>query len=328
MQNSRDNQQQEDVVDPELPIIDPHHHLWNGHAGRYMLEELLSDLGSGHNVKATVFMECKSFYRADGPEELRSIGEVEFANGIAAMAASGQYGATRFCAGIVGFADLLRGSRVQPVLEGLIAAGNGRFRGIRHIAACDPEVKLQAPAGMLRDERFREGYACLGKYGLTFDAWLYHPQLEELLPLARDFPEIPVVINHAGGLIGMGSYAGRPEQSFAEWRRGLQQLAELPNTHIKLGGFFMPVFGLGFEQAPNIRSANLAAAAKPIIETCVELFGTDRCMFESNFPVTRNFISYRQIWNCYKLAISDYSGTDKANILHDTAKKFYGIAEK
>jgi predicted TIM-barrel fold metal-dependent hydrolase len=317
-----------DIVEPELPIIDAHHHLWpDGVGGRFMVDDLVSDLASGHNVKATVYVECGSFYRADGPAELRPVGEVEFANGVAAMGASGQFGSARICASIVGHVNLL-GPGVASTLECMVRAGNGRLKGIRHMAANHPEVKQEAPAGMLLEERFRQGYARLGEYGLSFDAWLYHPQLGELLPLAEAYPEIPVVINHAGGLVGMGSYADSREESFAEWRSALRALAALPHVHVKLGGFFMPAFGLGFERAEEIDYIELAVAAKPIIDTCIELFGPRRCMFESNFPVTRNFISYRDIWNAYKVALRGYSAYEKAYLLHDTAKNFYSVESK
>jgi len=327
------NSSPDEVVEPGLPIIDPHHHLWtDGVSGRFMLEDLLADLGSGHDVRATVYIECGSCYRAGGPEELRPVGEIEFANGIAAMGASGAYGPARFCASIVGFADLLLGSRIDSVLESLVAAGNSRLKGIRQIASHDPEVKIQAPAGMLGYEDFRKGYARLAEYGLSFDAWLYHSQLGELLPLAADYPDIPVVINHAGGLAATGAYSSRRDEAFKDWRDGLSALANLPHVTVKLGGFFMPAFGLGFERAERAERAEridyteLARAARPIIETCVELFGPRRCMFESNFPVTRDFISYRDIWNCYKHAIRDYSAADKADLVHDTAQRVYRIS--
>ncbi|MGQ4512946.1 amidohydrolase family protein [Streptomyces sp. DW26H14] len=313
------------VVDPSLPIIDPHHHLWHGAAGRYMLDDLVADLSSGHDVRATVYIECGSFHRADGPEPLRPVGEVEFANGIAAIGASGRYGPARFCSSIVGFADLMLGAEVDRVLDGVVAAGNGRLKGVRHIAAHDPEVKQLAPVGTLRDERFRAGYARLAGYGLSFDAWLYHPQLGDLLSLAAAHPETPVVLNHAGGPIGMGSYAARRDEAFAEWRTALKALAALPNVYMKLGGFFMPVFGFGFEKASAIDPGELARAARPIVETCVELFGPQRCMFESNFPVTRDFLTYRDVWNCYKLAVADGTPAEKRSLFHDTARDFYAI---
>ncbi|HSZ41247.1 MAG TPA: amidohydrolase family protein [Trebonia sp.] len=314
------------AVEPDLPIIDPHHHLWtDGPGGRFMLDDLLADIGSGHDVRATVYIECESFYRGSGPAEFRSVGEVEFANGIAAMGASGAFGPARFCASIVGFADLRRGAKAATVIEGLVAAGNGRLHGIRQIASHDPEVRIQAPAGMLGDSGFREGYARLADYGLSFDAWMYHSQLRELLSLAAGHPDVPVIVNHAGGLAGMGAYATRRAEAFQDWRAAMGELARLPHVSVKLGGFFMPAFGLGFERAKRIDYRELAAAARPIIETCVELFGTKRCMFESNFPVTRDFLTYRDIWNTYKHAIRDYTVAEKADLLHDTAERVYRI---
>ncbi|MEW2544439.1 amidohydrolase family protein [Streptomyces sp. NPDC047002] len=314
------------VVDPALPIIDPHHHLWHGAAGRYLVDDLVADLRSGHDVRATVYIECGSFHRAEGPEALRPVGEVEFAAGAAAVGASGRYGPTRFCSSIVGFADLTLGAEADRVLEALVAAGNGRLKGVRHIAAHDPEVKQLAPPGMLRDERFRAGYARLAAHGLSFDAWLYHPQLGDLLSLAAAHPGTPVVVNHAGGPIGTGAYAARRDEAFAEWRAGLRALAALPHVYMKLGGFFMPVFGFGFETAATVDPGELARAARPIVETCIELFGPERCMFESNFPVTRDFLTYRDVWNCYKLAVADGTPSEKQSLFHDTARDVYAMA--
>src|SRR6478752_218864 len=196
---------QEEILEPELPIVDPHHHLVDrSNTGRYLLPEFLADTGSGHNITATVYLEWLSMYRADGPVEMRPVGEVEFANGVAAMAASGGYGKTRVCAGIVGHADLALGAPVKKVLEAMIVAGGGRFRGIRHIASMDPDqaawgATAVRPMGLLRDRQVREGFAQLAPLGLSFDAWVYHPQLGDVLDLARAFPATPIVLNHVGG---------------------------------------------------------------------------------------------------------------------------------
>jgi len=324
-----------DVVDPELPIIDTHHHQWDpagavtqGQAGRYMVDELVADVNSGHDVKATVFVECGSYYRADAPPEMAPVGEVEFACGIAAMGASGSYGPARFCESIVGYADLLGlGADVAPVLEALVAQGNGRLKGIRYRTNNDPEVgKAEAPPRTLAEPAFRAGYARLAEYGLSFDCWAYHPQLGDLVDLVRDHPEVPVAVNHCGGLIGMGAYAQRRADVYRQWRDQLSRLASFPNVHMKLGGFFMPAFGLGMKGRADLDATVLAEAARPIIDTCIELFGPDRCMFESNFPVTREFVSYKTMWNCYKLAIADLSPAEKRAVLHDTAKRFYRIS--
>ncbi|TMJ87604.1 MAG: amidohydrolase, partial [Alphaproteobacteria bacterium] len=188
------DRRKEPILEPDLPIVDPHHHLWDRPGWRYLLDELLADTSSGHNILATVFVQARAMPRAAGPVEMRPVGETEFVNGVAAMSASGIYGKTRHCAGIVGHADLTLGSRVGPVLAAHIRAGGNRFRGIRHIAAWDADASIRNPAyspprGLLADKNFREAFAVLGRLGLSFDAWLYHPQIDELRDLARAFAE-------------------------------------------------------------------------------------------------------------------------------------------
>ena len=317
---------QEPVIEPERPIIDAHHHLWDSPHPRYLLDDLLSDVNSGHNIQATVFVEAKVMYRLDGPDELKCIGEVEFANGVAAMSASGIYGPTRICAAIVGHADLRLGSRVEPVLEALVRAGGGRFRGIRHSAARDPEVRLQAPEGLFREPSFREGFACLQRLGLTFDAWLYHPQLHDLVDLLKAYPTSKVVLNHMGGPIGIGSYAARQQDVIASWRRSLEALAEFPNLYVKVGGLRMALAGFAFHSRPEPPSSDdLAAAWRPYVETCIEIFRPDRCMFESNFPVDKASCSYRVLWNAFKKITAGLGEGDKVNLFRDVAARFYAI---
>jgi L-fuconolactonase len=204
------DRRREPILDPDLPIVDPHHHLWDRPGWRYLLEELLADTGSGHNIVATVFVQARAMYRTTGPAETRPVGETEFANGIAAMSASGIYGKTRVCAGIVGHADLALGGRVEPILQAHLRAGGDRLRGTRHITAWDADASVRNPAynpppGLLADNSFREGFAVLGRLGLSFDAWLFHPQIDELADLARAFPDAMIVLNHVGGPIGIGA---------------------------------------------------------------------------------------------------------------------------
>src|SRR6059058_1059677 len=231
----------EEILDPTRPIVDPHHHLWDRGGQRYLIEELAADVGSGHNVVATVYVEARSMYRAGGPEPLRPVGEVEFANGAAAMSASGGYGKALICAGIVGHVNLLLGDGAKPVLEAEIAAGNGRFRGIRHSSAwdADPDVAhmyATRPKGLLLDPTFRRGFACLAPLGLSFDAWLFHPQISELTDLARAFPDTRIVLDHCGGPVGRGRFANRREETFLEWKAWILQIAKCPNVVVKLGG--------------------------------------------------------------------------------------------
>src|SRR5579864_8619562 len=323
---------EEEILDPDLPIVDPHHHLVDReNTGRYLLYDLLADTRSGHNITATVYLEWLSMYRADGPVEMRPVGEVEFANGVAAMAASGNYGKTRVCAGIVGYADLMLGARVEAVLEAMIAAGGGRFRGIRFISASHPDdtargSSVNRPAGLLMDPRVREGFARLHPLGLSFDAWMYHTQFGELVDLARAFPETPIVLDHVGGPIGLGPYAGRRDEVFAEWRGRIAELAGCANVHIKLGGLGMRLFGFDLHEGELPPSSEqLAAAWRPYIETCIAAFGPSRAMFESNFPVDKGSGSYQVFWNAFKRLAQGCSTDEKAALFAGTASRFYRL---
>ena len=323
-------QWQEPILEPDLPIVDPHHHLWDppDWDTRYLLDELLADLRSGHTIVATVFLQCWSMHRAGGPEALRPVGETEFVNGIAAMSASGNYGPTQVCAGIVGTADLRLGERVTEVLEAHVRAGGGRFRGIRHSVAYDAVLGASAtvPPGLLRDAAYRQGFAQLAPLGLSFDAWLYHPQLPELTALAREFPETPIVLNHIGAPLGVGPYAGRRDEVFATWSASMRELATCQNVHVKLGGMGMGRYGNGFHEQPSPPSSEtLAAVWKPYVTTCVEAFGAARCMFESNFPVDKGAYPYAAYWNACKLLARGASETEKADLFRETAARFYRL---
>lgn len=321
----------EEILDPALPIVDPHHHLWERPGWRYMLDDLLADLNSGHTVVATVFVQCRSMHRASGPVELRPVGETEFVNGVAAMSASGGYGPTAICAGIVGHADLQLGARVQEVLAAHLRAGGGRFRGIRHITAWDPDPSLMNPAyspppHLLADPTFREGFARLAPLGLSFDAWLYHPQIDELTDLARAFPETPIVLNHVGGPIGIGAYAGRRQEVFDRWAASIRGLATCPNVHVKVGGLGMRINGFDFHEHPEPPSSErLAEAWRPYVETCIEAFGASRCMFESNFPVDKGSYAYATYWNACKRLTQGASVTERADLFSRTAARFYRL---
>ncbi len=322
----------EEILEPALPIVDPHHHLWDRPGWRYLLDELLADVNSGHNVVATVFVQCRSMHRADGPEEMKPIGETEFVNGVAAMSASGQYGPARLCAGIVSYADLRLGARVREVLEAHVRAGNGRFRGIRHIVAWDADATTlnpnnPAPPHLLLDRTFREGFAQLAPAGLTFEAWLYHPQIPELTDLARAFPGTNIVLNHVGGPLGIGAYAGKRDEVFAAWRGAIRELAACPNVYVKVGGLGMRINGFGFESQPTPpTSRQLADAWRPYVDVCLEAFGANRCMFESNFPVDKGSYPYAAYWNACKLLTRGASADDKTALFSGTAARFYRLA--
>src|SRR5438128_644234 len=322
----------EEILEPELPIVDPHHHLVDrANTGRYLLPELLADTGSGQNITATVYLEWLSMYRAEGPIAMRPVGEVEFANGVAAISASGTYGKTRVCAGIVGYADLMLGAQVEPVLEAMIMAGGGRFRGIRYISASHPDEaargsSVNRPAGLLINDKLREGFARLHPLGLSFDAWMYFTQLGELVDLARAFPATPIVLDHVGGAIGLGPYAGKRDEVFAAWSTRIRELAACPNVHIKLGGLGMRMFGFTLhtgELPPS--SEELATAWRPYVETCIAAFGPEHAMFESNFPVDKGSCGYAVLWNAFKRIAAGCSAAEKAALFAGTAAKFYRL---
>jgi predicted TIM-barrel fold metal-dependent hydrolase len=321
----------EDIIDPARPIVDPHHHLWDRGGLRYLIEEMTDDIASGHNIIATVYVEARSMYRASGPEAFRPVGEVEFVNGVAAMAASGAYGKALICAGIVGHTNLLLGDGARAVLEAEIAAGNGRFRGIRHSSAWDADKEAAGfyanrPKGLLLDSTFRKGFACLAPLGLSFDAWLFYPQLPEFIDLARAFPDTKICLDHCGGVVGIGSYANRREENFRAWSASIREAAKCENVVVKLGGLAMRLPGFGFDEWPKPPSSEQAAAAwKPYIETCIEAFGPNRCMFESNFPPDKGQCSYQVIFNAFKRLAAPYSESDKTALFAKTATDFYRL---
>jgi predicted TIM-barrel fold metal-dependent hydrolase len=339
----------ETVLEPDLPIIDPHHHLWDWPAAmfadrpavhgfekvirlgvRYLLPEFLADLNTGHNIRATVFLQCGAMYRADAPEAFKPVGETEFVNGVAAMCASGTYGAIRACSGIVGHVDLTAGAVVSDVLEAHLKVSD-RFRGIRHSASYDPDSNVLGPlvragAGLYMDKSFREGFAQLAKFNLSFDAWLLEPQLPDLIDLARAFPGTPVILDHVGTPLGVASYQGKREERFPIWRENIRKLAALPNVSVKLGGLAMAFCNFpSFLQTPPASSEQLAAEWRPYIETCIEHFGTNRCMFESNFPVDKGACTYPTLWNAFKVLARNYSQAEKNALFSGTAARVYRL---
>ncbi len=322
-------------LEPDLPICDPHHHLWDARstyvAPRYLLDEILQDVQCGHNVVSTVFIECASMCKADGPEAMRPVGETEFVNGIAAMSASGQYGTSRVAAGIVGTANLRLGDTVADVLEAHIAAGAGRFRGIRLGATWDasdavPNHRTQPPEGLLMQQDFRAGFAHLAPRQLSFEAWCYHPQIPEVTALARAFPDTTIILDHFGGPIGIGPYAGKADEVYAQWQSHINELATCGNVVAKLGGINMEVNGFGWHDKPRPpTSQELLDATRPYYDYTLEKFGVDRCMFESNFPVDKLSCSYTVLWNAFKRLTAGYSATEKAKLFHDTAARIYRL---
>jgi predicted TIM-barrel fold metal-dependent hydrolase len=319
----------EEAIDPELLICDPHHHLWDFPESRYLADELLSDIGTGHRVATTVFVECDQMYRTEGPSALRPVGETESVERIAA-ANDQRAGVTRIAAGIVGFADLTLGSSVQAVLEAHLQASR-RFRGIRHASAWDASDQIRKShtnpsRELLRNQQFRAGFACLRGLGLSFDAWLYHPQIPELADLAAAFPDVTIVLDHMGGPLGVGPYAGKREEVFAAWRTDMAELARCTNVVVKLGGRTTTMSGFGWHKrdAPP-SSVELADAMGPYYRICIEYFGVERCMFESNFPVDRASCSYTVLWNAFKRLTRGYSHAERSALFHDTATRVYRL---
>jgi L-fuconolactonase len=322
----------EEALEPDLPIIDAHHHLWDRQNWKYLFDEYVADVaGSGHNITASVFMQCQAMYRSDGPTPLRVVGETEFVNGVAAMSASGNYGPRRLCAGIVSHADLRLGDQVTPVLEVHITASPRRFRGIRHITVWDADKSLMnplsaGPPGLLSDDSFRAGFARLAPLGLVFDAWLFHPQIPELTELARAFPQTTIVLDHLGGIVGIGAYEDRRDEVFAGWSRSIRDLAKCENVCVKLGGLGMRINGFGFEtQETPPSSEALASAWRPYVETCIEAFGPTRCMFESNFPVDKGSYGYGSAWNAFKRLARHASDSDRTSLFSGTVARVYGL---
>ena len=323
----------EPTLEPELPICDPHHHFWDLRLERvpyqrYLLDELNADIYSGHNVRSTVFIEARSMYRSDGPEELRSVGEVEFVQGLAAASASGVYGPTRAAAAIIGNADLRMGDRVEPVLEALQAASPNRFRGVRRSASWDPhpDVDSRAEEGLLANEGFRAGARVLARMGMSLENTLYFHQLPELVDFANAIPELTIVLNHIGGLYRVGPYANRDSEVMPEWRAGVAAVAQCPNVFLKLGGVGQPRYGFDWHTWENpIGSEELAEGLSPLMNYCIEQFGPERCMFESNFPPDKVSSSYNVLFNAFKRLSKDYSASERAALFQDTAAKVYRI---
>ena len=345
------NHAPEAILEPDLPIIDPHHHLWDlrpmlpmfpepHHTfisaiipnAYYTFDQLHAHMTSGHNIIGTVYMECGAFYNGAYGDALKTVGEVEFVNGVAAQSASGLYGPARYCAGIVGHADLMRGAGAGAVLDALQAA-SPRFRGIRHAAAWDADATVLGapfhhPEGLYRDATFRQGFAELGKRGLTFDAWLLEPQLPDVIDLACAFPDQPICLDHVGTPVGVANYKGTLHERFDTWRHNIKELAKCENVVVKLGGLAMAFCALP-EDGPcaGHGSEHLAALWRPYIETCIEAFGPQRTMFESNYPVDYWGADYAVLWNAFKRLARSASADEKAALFAGTAARFYGIED-
>ena len=324
---------QEEILDPEIPIVDAHHHLFDQPPHRYMFDELLADATSGHRVEATVYVEAGAMWRENGPRDIAPIGELEFANGLGALSASGAYGAPRLCAAIVAHANMLLGKDVGAVLDRYAEAAPERFRGIRHFGAFDPDptvttIPKPPPPDLYHDPVFCEGFAELARRDLSFDIWVYHPQLDMVADLARAFPDVPMILNHMGGRLGIASYANDPEGVTRDWLAGVRAVAECPNVSVKIGGFAMKMMGFGFhEKTWPPTSDELVAAWRPYADPCIDLFGPERCIFESNFPVDKSSCSYPVLWNAFKKLSLGYSDGERRAMLGGNARRVYRIDE-
>ncbi len=321
----------EEIVEPELPIVDPHHHLWNLPTNRYLLDEALDDFTAGHHITHTVHVQCRSMYRADGEEEMKPVGETEFVNGIAAQSASGEYGQVRVAAGIVGTTDLLLGKQVEPVLDAHMRAAGPRFKGIRPSVVwhADSRVRpLDIPSGILMDSRAREAISCIERRGLSLDLWAFFTQLDEVLDVCRSFPNLTVVVNHLGGPIGIGPYEGRREEVFSEWSTRLRLLSECENVVIKIGGLGMRYAGFRFNEPPLPPSSDaLVDSWRMYVHECIDIFGTARYMFESNFPVDRGMFSYNVLWNAFKKLTKNYTPEERNQLFSGTASQTYRLCQ-
>lgn len=319
---------EEEVLEPELPIVDPHHHLWLRGGYTYLLPELAADMDCGHNISATVFAECHSMYRKDGPDAERSLGETEFVTGQAAMSASGAFGSARACAVMFGNVDMTLGTAIEPLIGQHIAASGGRFRGVRYSTGWDADERIRnvAPAsGMLVEGKVKDAAAVLARLGLALDSWLYHPQLDDVIELADALPDLTIILNHVGSPILGGPYRGRQDEVFADWRARIQRVGERENVYVKLGALpiRMPDFTGDRSLPPG--SEEVAAAWRPWIETCIEAFGPARAMYESNFPVQKRWCSYQVCWNAFKRISQDATATEKANLFAGAAARAYRI---
>lgn len=334
-------QVREPILEPELPIVDAHHHLWIRGEVPYLLREYAADLRSGHNVVASVYAECHSMYRTSGPEALRPVGEMEFVAGVAAMSDAGAFAAPGVCRAAVGNVDLSLGTAVQAPLEAMLTASGGRLKGVRASVCWDADEGLHravATASYLAEPEVREGIRVLAKMGLSLDCWLYHPQLGELAAVADAFPELIIVANHTGTPILGGAYRDRQQQVRDDWLRGIRQLARRENVYMKLGA--LPArFARAAEpgaadsrsgersyskgQVPPPGSGAVADAWRPWIEPCIEAFGARRAMFESNFPVHKNWLSYPILWNAFKRIAAGASADDKTELFAGSAARAY-----
>ncbi|WP_240636152.1 amidohydrolase family protein [Caldimonas tepidiphila] len=324
------DQHHEEILEPALPIVDAHHHFYDRPGWRYLGEEYRDDIRSGHAIRASVYMQALTRYRSSGFEELKPVGETEYIAEVTnADALAGP--PPQIAAGIVSYADLRLGAAVREVLEAHLQAGRGRFRGVRHLTTWDADASLAnpltaAPPHLLLDSSYRAGLAQLAPLGLSYDAWLFFPQLPELIETAKVYSDTTIIVNHCGGIVRIGAYQDRRDEVFERWSTSMRELARLPNVYVKLGGLGMRINGFDFQKHEIPPSSELLARTwRPWLETCIEAFGADRCMFESNFPVDKGSYSYAILWNAFKRLTAGYSESERQALFEGTATRVYRI---
>ena len=328
---------QEEIREPDLSIIDPHHHLWHGpreemgenNPYRYLLEDLWSDTGSGHNIKKTVFIDCGQEYHEEGPDAFKPVGETEFVLAIAKEAQKDSSKAQ--IAGIIGHADMMLGDSSKEVLEAHIEKGEGLFRGIRHSGGWDSDEAVknahsEPTERIYLEDQFQRGLEQLIDLNMVFDTWHYHNQISDLAVLAKALPSLKIVHDHFGGPLGIGPYEGQQDQIFGQWKDDITELSECPNVYSKLGGLAMPINGWNWHKRDLPASSNeLVNAHQRYYSHTINTFGVERCMFESNFPVDKQSISYHVLWNAFKKMSANFSEEEKKYLFHDTAAEFYSL---
>ncbi|MCR8720868.1 amidohydrolase family protein [Pseudomonas syringae USA007] len=322
----------EAILEPELPIIDAHHHLFDRPGLRYMLDDYLADAQAGHRVIASVYVETMAFSRPDGPEVLRPLGEIEFANGMGAVGASRTYGSCQVCAAIVGHIDLRLGDAVAQLLDTAMERAPERFRGVRQVTLQDSSpapwrfIPTRPPAGVMNSSGFRPAFTHLVNRGLSFDAAVFHHQIPELMRVADAFPQATIILNHCGHVMAMGLDARARAEVFQQYRQLLFELAKRPNVYCKVGGLGMPFWGFRFEERQDaIGYVELATTWRPYVETCIEAFGARRCMMESNYPPDSRSAGFVPLWNALKHIVRNASAEDKAALFHGTAASVYRL---
>ncbi len=320
----------ETAIEPELEIVDAHHHLWDYETpyGCYDLADLRGDTGAGHNVVQTVFIDCGANYLTAGPESLRPVGETIF---VAGRADSGDQTPGARIAAIVSHTNLMLGEGAGEVLDAHIEAGGGRFRGIRHSGAISKTEEVMSsrgepPADLYRRPAFQAGARELAARRLTFDAWQYHHQLGEVVALARALPDLRIVVNHLGGPIGVGAWAGRWDEVHSDLRRHLVDLAACDNVWLKVGGIGMSRFGTGWDRTVEAPSSDkIVDKWGDTVRFAIDTFGPSRCMFESNYPVDSQTMGYVELWNALKKMSVGYSADERLGLFAGTARRAYRL---